>query len=154
MCCRMWKKRVERASEHGLGSIPPSTELENSNSVGLSPKRSPIQNGRPSYIGACVRTKCTSQNSSRARNGVVAYKGCLTHKPITARYLVLPTRPHRDWRRDWVYDGGGPLGIGQWDIHIQISLRNDLRAAFACRHLRLKYVYRCQARVALSQKKE
>ena len=30
----------------------------------------------------------------------------------------------------------------------QISLRNDLRTAFVCRHLRLKYVYRCQARVA------
>ena len=32
----------------------------------------------------------------------------------------------------------------------QISLRNDLQIAFVCRHLQLKYVYRCQAHVALN----
>ena len=82
MCCRMRKMRVQRASEHGLG---PSTRT-------MDPllKRSPIQNGCPSYIGAYVHTKCTSQKSRRARNSVAAYRGCVTHKPITACYLVFP----------------------------------------------------------------
>ena len=125
---------------------------------GPLPKWSPIQYGCPSYIGAYIRTKCTSQNSSLARNRIVAYRGCLKHKPITAwymyMYLVLPTRPHRDWLGDGVWT----LGMGQWDISIffyieisaiptygnrgvartLISLRNDLGTAFACRHLRLK----------------
>ena len=61
-----------------------------------------------------VRTKCTRQNSSHARNRVVAYRGCLKHKPITARYLVLPGVCHRDW----LCDGGWTLGMGQWDICI------------------------------------
>ena len=89
---------------------------------GPSTKRSPMQYGRPSYFGAYVRTKCTSQNSSRARKRVVAYISCFTHKPITARYLVLPTRPHRDWRRDWLCDGGWTLGMGQSEISIIFSV--------------------------------
>ena len=40
MCCRMHKMRIQRASDHGRPAWGPS------------PKRSPIQNSRPSYIGA------------------------------------------------------------------------------------------------------
>ena len=110
---------------------------------GPLPKRSPIQNGRPSYIGAYVRTLFGAPRRVRIGIGVR--------------------------RRDWLCDGGWTLGMGQWEIHIflrrdqsltygngefartQISLRNDLRTAFAFRNLRLKYVYICQAREALKE---
>ena len=77
--------------------------------LGPSPKRSPIQYGHPNYIGAYLRTKCTSQNSSRTCNRVVAYRDCLTHKPITAHHLVLPDAsalPLGLAYRDWQCDGG------------------------------------------------
>ena len=61
----------------------------NTNWVPL-PKWSPIQYGRPNYIGAYVCAKCMSQNLSRACNRVVAYRDCFTHKPFTAHNLVLP----------------------------------------------------------------
>ena len=76
---------------------------------GPSPKRSPIQYGRPNYFGAYVRTKCTSQNSSRTCHRVVAYRDCLTHKPITAHHLVFPDAsalPLGLVYRDWLCDGG------------------------------------------------
>ena len=38
---------------------------------GPSPKRSPMQYNHQSYFGAYIRTKCTSQNLSRARKRVV-----------------------------------------------------------------------------------
>ena len=66
-----------------------------------------------------VRTKCMSQNSSRAGHRVVAYRGCLTHKPITTRYLVFPRHIRIGIgvrRRDWLCDGGWTLGMGQWDL--------------------------------------
>ena len=88
--------------------------------LGPSPKRSPImpiQYGRLNYIGAYVRTKCTSQNLSRTCNRVVAYRDCLTHKPITAQHLVLPDASALAYR-DWLCDGGWTLGMGQWDIYI------------------------------------
>ena len=55
---------------------------------GPMPKRSPIQYGRPKYIRAYmyVCTKRTRQNWNRSHNMVVAYRGSLTHKPITAHY--------------------------------------------------------------------
>ena len=34
--------------------------------------------------------------------------------------------------------------------HTQISLRSDLETAFACRRLRLKYIYKCQDRGTLN----
>ena len=157
-CCYVWqtsdklsvcqeqpllKPHVHHQREYGMGTrgvmlipvTPPTRYVaewakrgfsgQANTAWGPSAKLSPIQNGRPSYIGAYVRTKCTSQNLSRARNMVLAYRGCLTNKPITACYLVLP------------------------DARTQISLRNALRTAFACRHLRLKYVYRYVKRVSL-----
>ena len=85
------------------------------------------------------------------------YRGCLTHKPITACYLVIPD----------VSRIGTGIGIGcamafecwVWPnisifvyveistlillygnggvAHTQILLRNDLGTAFVCRHLQL-----------------
>ena len=96
---------------------------------GPLPKRSPIQYGRPNYIGAYVHTKCTSQNSSRkcTCNRVVAYRDCLTHKPITTQHLVLPDASALPlglvyW--DWLCDDGWTLGMGQWDIYIFPMLRS------------------------------
>ena len=94
--------------------------------LGPSPKRSPImpfQCGRPNYIGAYVRMKSRSQNLIRICNRVVAYRDCLTHKPIPAQHLVLPDAsalPLGLAYRDWLCDGGWTLGMGmgQWDIHI------------------------------------
>ena len=137
---------------------------------GPSPKRSPIQYGRPSYIGAYVRTKCTSQNSSCACNRVVAYRGYLTHKPMTACYLVLPDGRHvrigigcamaverRVWANE-ISTFSYPVisvyltyGNGKF-ARTKSSLWNDLPTAFACHHLRLKYVYRCQVCEALYSK--
>ena len=87
----------------------------------------PIQYGRPTYIGAYVRTKCMSQNLSRTCNRVVAYRDCLTHKPITAQHLVLPDAsalPLGLAYREWLCDGGWTLGMGQWDVHIFPTLRS------------------------------
>ena len=40
-------------------------------------------------------------------NRVVAYKDCLTHKPITAQHLVLPDASALGLAyRDWLCDGG------------------------------------------------
>ena len=55
-----------------------------------------FQYGCLNYIGAYIGIKCTRQNLSRSHNMAVVYKGCLTHKPITAPYLVLLMRLHRD----------------------------------------------------------
>ena len=106
--------------------------------LGPSPKRSPIQYDRPNFIGAFVRTKCTSQNSIRT-----CYVIGLLHTEIVWHtsqpphsIWCSPTRPHChwDWRRDrdWLCDGGWTLGIygpmagttGQWDIPIFPTLRS------------------------------
>ena len=108
-------------------------------------KRSPIQNGRPSYIGAYVRTKCTSQNSSRARNSVVWHTSQSPHA-----IWCSPTRPHRYWRRDWLCDSGWTLGYGPMRYLYFLTQRslpysrmetgNSQAHKFSLRNLRLKYV--------------
>ena len=83
-------------------------------------KRSPIQNGHPSYIGAYVRTKCTS-NSSRARNMVVAYWGCFQHKPISARYLVIAVASAYGLAVRWRLSVGyGSIDLMHWR-HVSIT---------------------------------
>ena len=118
MFCRMRKMWVQQASEHGLVPVSERVAINRklwliasctqfaielrwisivrliatlceTGPWGPSPKRCPIQYGRPNYIGAYLRTKCTSQNSSCTYNRVIAYRGYLTHKPITARHLLL-----------------------------------------------------------------
>ena len=73
-----------------------------------------------------VRMKCTTQNSSRARNRFVApqHTEVVWHTSQSSHAIwCSPTRPHMDWRRDWLCDGDWTLGIGQWDLHI--FLRRD-----------------------------
>ena len=73
----------------------------------------PIQYGRPNYVNTFVHTKCTSQISSRTCKRVVAYRDCLTHKPITAHHFLLLALPLGSAYRDWLCDGGWTLGMGQ-----------------------------------------
>ena len=68
--------------------VHPLSELENYPWV----HRPIAQYGRPNYIGAYVRTICTSQTSNRTCDMVVAYRDCLTHKPITAHQFGAPRR--------------------------------------------------------------
>ena len=105
LCVRSLKPHVRHQQVYGMGTsgfiVDPrdyshTMHLRKAQNAGSAGKRTRPgvhrQNGHPSYIGAYVRTKCTSQNSSRQVHviGVVAYRGCLAHKPMTAHYLVLP----------------------------------------------------------------
>ena len=72
-----------------------------------------------------VRTKCTSQNSSRAHNWVVAYRGCFntSQSPLHAIWCS-PTRPHIGIGVGiGCVMAVGTLGIGQW--YVNIFLRRD-----------------------------
>ena len=72
--CRMCNLHVQRASEHDLGSIAQTVPQFN----------------------MTVRV-----TSSRACNTIAGYRGCLSHKPITTRYLVHPDAKPRTLARRW-----------------------------------------------------
>ena len=59
--------------------------------------------------------KYTRQNSNRTQNMVVAYRGSLTHKPITARYRIWCSLTCLHW--DWLCGGICTVSMVQWDIH-------------------------------------
>ena len=95
-----------------------------------------------------ARNALVSQNLSRTCNRVVAYRDCLTHKPITEHHLVLPEASALplDWRigtgcamaaERWVWANEISTLFLRWDqclpywhgefARTQISLRNDQR---------------------------
>ena len=117
MCYRMCKMRVQRASEHGLGSIAQTVPK----SIWLSE----------------FTSEHTYARNAQARIRAMHVIGLL-HREVVwhtsqSRHAIWcsPTCLHRDWRRDWLCDRGWPLGMGQWDIHI-----------FLCRDQCLTHVWK------------
>ena len=136
--------RVQRASKDGLGSIDQM-----------------VPNSKwPSklYIGAYVRTKCTRQNSSRHVIELLHTEVVWHTSQSPHTIWCSPTRPHRDWRRDWLCDGDWTLGMGQSILdpyfprlvpHSRTETGNSHARKF---HFGMIYQLhcRCQAREALS----
>ena len=75
--------------------------------IGVHRSNSSIQNGRPSYTGTYVRTKCTSQNSSRARNTLLKSNvtrpdhvvRCRGFQECGSRFVNFACKFHRRWHR-------------------------------------------------------
>ena len=107
-----------------------------------------------------VTSEHTYARNARARIRAIHVIGLL-HTEVVWHTSQLPhaiwcslTLPHRYW----LCNGGWTLGIWANEISVcflrrdqcltygnfaKNSLQNHLRTAFACRYLRLKYVYRC-----------
>ena len=103
----MRKMRIQWLSEHGLGAIAPT-------------RRSPIQYGRPSYIGAYVRTKS---------------KGKRRSPWITSEIVTLSRKKRRAYRKAVAKKGNAEL----WNKYKQLrkemnQLTNNAYNDYIFRH--------------------
>ena len=169
-------QRVYGMGTSGFMLIPvthPTQCVAECTKCGFSGKANTAWGPSPTSPQSKMAVRLTSEHmyaqNARARIRAMHVIGLLhtevvwhTSQSLHASWCSL-THPHRYWRTLWwlavrwrLNVGYGPMrsvplltyGNGEF-TRTQISLRNVLRTAFACRHLRLKYVYRCQACEAL-----